>query len=212
MRLMVSFSRSRVFYELDFPTLFLALHPSLYLFHMVALESFNYVGTGFYCCIICFRVGRIHTYLEPMKVSSNGNMHTWILLILFSRFCSFTSYFCSKCPVCLHGLMSPWMLGVWSLWDCDSLFPVFKTVFWNGFVFLKNTEANQQVHSSACPCVVVSWWITFLSYGFWEIQFNFFKTTRCTGAGFTNWNPVLSNADGKGQVEAAWECESCFSR
>lgn len=98
-------------------------------------------------------------------------------------------------------------LGLWFS------FPSFQDrVFWNGLVFLKNTEANQQVHSSACPCVVVSWWITFLSDGFWEIQFNFFKTTCCTGAGFTNWNPVLSNADGKGQVEAAWECESCFSR
>lgn len=116
MRLMVSFSRSCVFYELDFPTLFLALHPSLYLFHMVALESFNYVGTGFYCCIICFRVGRIHTYLEPMKVSSNGNMHTWILLILFSRFCSFTSYFCSKCPVCLHGSLDVRCLVPLGLW------------------------------------------------------------------------------------------------
>jgi hypothetical protein len=51
------------------------------------------------------------------------------------------------------------MLGVWSLWDCDSLFPVFKTESFEMvlyFCFLKNAEANQQVHSSACPCVVVS--------------------------------------------------------
>jgi hypothetical protein len=51
------------------------------------------------------------------------------------------------------------MLGVWSLWDCDSLFPVFKTESFEMvlyFCFLKNTESNQQVHSSACPCVVVS--------------------------------------------------------
>lgn len=125
-----------------------------------------------------------------------------LLQQLLSMFAWFDEFLDVRCLV---------PLGLWFS------FPSFQDrVFWDGLVFLLSEEhwiksASSFKCMSMCSCFSIAL-ITFLSYGFWEIQFNFFKTTCCTGAGFTNWNPVSSNADGKGQVEAAWECESCFSR